>query len=127
MAFFNEFEQAEQQYLGMDRKDLAIDLRVRLGDWFRVLELMRGRTNAAGDDLVKEKASNAVGMYFYERQNYDKAASFFRDGRNYEMLADCYYLLEDFDALISLERSLPEHHPLIQVNSVITYILTLKN
>ena len=39
--FFGRFEEAEQIYRDIDRKDLAIDLRTRLGDWQRVAELVR--------------------------------------------------------------------------------------
>jgi len=39
------FDEAEQLYHKMDRPDLAIDMRMRLGDWFKV------------DKLVKEKVS----------------------------------------------------------------------
>ena len=46
-AFFGRFEEAEQIYRDIDRKDLAIDLRTRLGDWQRVAELVR---SGAGDD-----------------------------------------------------------------------------
>ena len=34
--YFQRFDEAEALYREIDRKDLAIDLRVRLGDWFRV-------------------------------------------------------------------------------------------
>jgi hypothetical protein len=36
-AYFKRFDEAEQCYLAMDRPDLAIELRMRLGDWFKVL------------------------------------------------------------------------------------------
>ena len=35
-AYFKRFDEAEQCYLAMDRPDLAIELRMRLGDWFKV-------------------------------------------------------------------------------------------
>ncbi len=32
--YFKRFDEAEQIYLDMDRSDLAVALRVKLGDWF---------------------------------------------------------------------------------------------
>jgi WD repeat-containing protein 35 len=36
-AYFKRFDEAEQIYKEMDRKDLILDLRVRLGDWSKVV------------------------------------------------------------------------------------------
>jgi hypothetical protein len=33
-VYFKRFDEAEQIYLDMDRSDLAVALRVKLGDWF---------------------------------------------------------------------------------------------
>merc|ERR1719230_104923 len=38
-TYFQRFDEAEAFYREIDRTDLAIDLRVRLGDWFRVIQL----------------------------------------------------------------------------------------
>lgn len=35
-VYFKRFDEAEQAYQRMDRPDLAIDMRMRLGDWFKV-------------------------------------------------------------------------------------------
>ena len=35
-AWFRRFDEAEKLYLEVDRRDLAIALRKRLGDWFKV-------------------------------------------------------------------------------------------
>ena len=36
-AYFKNFEEAEAIYRAMDRMDLAIAMRIRLGDWFKVI------------------------------------------------------------------------------------------
>lgn len=35
-AYFRRFEEAEELYLRLGHKEAAVDLRIRLGDWFRV-------------------------------------------------------------------------------------------
>jgi WD repeat-containing protein 35 len=40
-AFYNNFDESESIYLAMDRKDLAYQLRKKLGDWFKVLQLLK--------------------------------------------------------------------------------------
>jgi WD repeat-containing protein 35 len=57
-AYFKRFDEAEQCYLAMDRPDLAIELRMRLGDWFKVEKLAQA---GAGDDVLLRRAHNHIG------------------------------------------------------------------
>ncbi|KAJ3613075.1 hypothetical protein NHX12_019331 [Muraenolepis orangiensis] len=111
-AYFSRFEEAERMYLDMDRRDLAISLRIKLGDWFRVLQLL---TAGSGDseDALQEQAHNAIGDYFADRQKWLNAVQYYLQGRNQERLAECYYMLEDYDGLERLTVSLPENHKLL--------------
>lgn len=58
----------------MDRLDLAIALRSRLGDWFKVEKLLR---ESGGDDVALVNAWNKIGAYYSERQKWAKAAQFY--------------------------------------------------
>lgn len=44
LAYYNEYDEAEDILRKIERKDLAIGLRVRLGDWNRVLHLTKDNT-----------------------------------------------------------------------------------
>ncbi|KFP78598.1 WD repeat-containing protein 35, partial [Acanthisitta chloris] len=68
-AYFSRFEEAERKYLDMDRRDLAIGLRIKLGDWFRVLQLLKTGSGDS-DDALLEQAHNAIGDYFADRQKW---------------------------------------------------------
>ncbi|MBN3313719.1 WDR35 protein, partial [Atractosteus spatula] len=112
-AYFGRFEEAERMYLDMDRRDLAISLRIKLGDWFRVLQLLKSGSGDA-DDALLEQAYNAIGDYFADRQKWQvNAVQYYLQGRNQERLAECYYMLEDYDGLERLANSLPENHKLL--------------
>ena len=52
----------------MDRKDLAIDLRVRLGEWFRVAQLIK--SGECNDDKELEFAYTNIGDYYLDRQKW---------------------------------------------------------
>lgn len=67
-AYFNDFEEAEELYLKADRRDLAIAQREKLGDWFRVVELMR--TASVTSDSQLNKAWDNIGDYFLERNKW---------------------------------------------------------
>ena len=41
LIFYGKYDAAENIYRNIERKDLAINMRVRVGDWFRVLEMVR--------------------------------------------------------------------------------------
>ncbi|KAF2982220.1 hypothetical protein EK904_002644, partial [Melospiza melodia maxima] len=111
-AYFSRFEEAERMYLDMDRRDLAIGLRIKLGDWFRVLQLLKTGSGDA-DDALLEQAHNAIGDYFADRQKWLNAVQYYVQGQNQERLAECYYMLEDYQGLENLANSLPENHKLL--------------
>ncbi|XP_077990221.1 WD repeat-containing protein 35-like isoform X1 [Glandiceps talaboti] len=111
-AYFKRFEEAERMYLDMDRRDLAVNLRVKLGDWFRVVQLLK-TGSGGGDDQQLEQAWNAIGDYYADRQKWQQAVTYYVQGRNQERLAECYYMLEDFDGLQKMVESLPENHRLL--------------
>jgi len=50
-------------------RDLAIELRMRLGDWFRVVQLLKSGSGGA-DDKQLLKAWNAIGDYYADRQKW---------------------------------------------------------
>jgi WD repeat-containing protein 35 len=45
-----------------------MDLRIRLGDWIKVVKLIKSGSGA--DDHLLESALNNVGDYFYDRQDW---------------------------------------------------------
>uniref|UniRef100_A0A9J7XKM3 WD repeat domain 35 n=1 Tax=Cyprinus carpio carpio TaxID=630221 RepID=A0A9J7XKM3_CYPCA len=102
-AYFSRFEEAERMYLDMDRS-LVI--------WFRVLQLLKTESGDY-DDAFLEQAYNAIGDYFADRQKWLNAVQYYLQGRNQECLAECYYMLEDYDGLEKLANSLPENHELL--------------
>lgn len=50
-------------------RDLAISLRIKLGDWFRVLQLLKTGSGDC-DDTLLQQAYNAIGDYFADRQKW---------------------------------------------------------
>ncbi len=48
-AWFGRYNEAEALYQDMGRKDLAIDLRRRLDDWFRIVQLLKQGGKGDGD------------------------------------------------------------------------------
>lgn len=63
----------------MDRRDLAIELRTRLGDWFQVVQLVQ---KGDADDEVLEMAYNRIGDYYADRQKWRKAAQHYTMAKN---------------------------------------------
>ena len=39
-VYFKNFDEAERIYKSIDRKDLALELRMKIGDWYNVLKLI---------------------------------------------------------------------------------------
>ncbi|KAJ3028245.1 UNVERIFIED_CONTAM: WD repeat-containing protein 35 [Siphonaria sp. JEL0065] len=110
-VYFGHIEVAEKIYLEMDRKDLAIGLRTQMGDWFRVVQLIK--SGGSGDDVMLEKAWNSIGDYYYERQRWPQAITYYLQGRNIEKLIECHYMVEDYDSLEKIIYTLSESSPLL--------------
>ena len=110
-AYFQRFDEAESLYREIDRKDLAIELRMRLGDWFRVVQLVQ---SGGGDDELLSLAWNRIGDYYAARQKWGKAAQYYTQAKNSAALVDCYYILENYKELDKLMRSLPEGSALLR-------------
>lgn len=72
--YFKRFDEAEQLYRQMDRLDLAISLRSRMGDWFKVEKLLK---ESSGDDVALVNAWNKIGSYYSDRQKWAKAAQYY--------------------------------------------------
>ncbi|GBG63808.1 hypothetical protein CBR_g39592 [Chara braunii] len=104
-TYFRRFDEAESIYMDMDRPDLAIELRMRLGDWFRVEKLAQ---NGAGDDALLALAWTSIGEYYADRQKWPKAAHYFSQAKNTAKLAECLYMLENWQALEKLVPSIPD-------------------
>lgn len=111
-------------------------MRKKLGDWFKVLQLLKVGPNAkklteadteliesdllsgtatAGSDIQLEEAYNEIGEYYLERQRWDTAVKYFIMGRNLAKQAECYYILEDYDSLCKVLDQLPENSEILTV------------
>merc|ERR1712232_967395 len=98
-AYFQRFDEAESLYREIDRKDLAIDLRVRLGDWFRVLQLAHG----SNDELLQQ-AWSAIGDYYADRGKWSNAAQYYAKARNNAALVNTCVLLNQWDLAVNLAQ-----------------------
>lgn len=109
--YFKDFEEAEEIYKKIDRKDLALDMRVRIGDWVKVLQLV---DQGVGNDELINVAYNNIGDYYAERFRWKSAASHYSLAQNNEELVEAYYKIEDFEGLAKMIDILPEGSPLLE-------------
>jgi WD repeat-containing protein 35 len=109
-VYLQRFDEAESIYREIDRKDLAIQLRKRLGDYTRVVQLLQ--TGGGNDKLVRE-AWDQIGFYFADRMKWKKACQYFTLSHNNVQLIECYYRLEQFNDLKKIMEELPDESPLL--------------
>lgn len=76
--YFQKLNEAEQLYLSMDRPDLAVEMRIKLGDWFRVEKLV---TEYSNDDTKLVTAWNHIGDYYSDRHKWSKAVQYYAQVR----------------------------------------------
>jgi len=109
-AFYGRYDEAEALYRKMERRDLAIQLRMKIGDWFRVVELVQ---EGYGNDDILNQAYDKIGDYYADRFKWKLAANFYKKCNNYEKLAEIYYNLESYENLRTITEALPEGNPLL--------------
>ena len=66
-AWFKNYDEAEKLYLDADMRMLAVRMRKRLGDWFKVVQLLK--TGTGGNDKEVEEAYNEVQFVFKNSNN----------------------------------------------------------
>ncbi|VDP58464.1 unnamed protein product [Schistosoma curassoni] len=66
LVYFKKYDEAETLLLNNDRSDLAVELRKRLGDWFRVAQLTKD-TGVLMKDLEQAEIWNGIGDYYYNQ------------------------------------------------------------
>eukprot|EP00759_Apiculatamorpha_spiralis_P026415 PhF_6_TR29362/c0_g1_i1/m.43202/K19674/WDR35, IFT121; WD repeat-containing protein 35 len=96
LLYFGRFDEAEKVFKEMDRKDLAAEMRMRLGDWFKVVQLVQ---EGGGDDSLIQYAWEQIGDYYSERQKWTKAVQYYSQAKKYEKLVPLYFLMEDYRSL----------------------------
>lgn len=67
-AFFGNFDEAEKLYVDGDRRDLAINLRQTLSDWFRVVQLYRMGPGISDQQI--ESSWKEIGNHFARMRNW---------------------------------------------------------
>lgn len=67
-AFFGDFDAAEKLYVDADRRDLAIELRQTLCDWFRTVQLYR--IGPGISDQQMEQAWKEIGDHFSSSRSW---------------------------------------------------------
>lgn len=110
-AFYGEFEEAEKLYIDGDRRDLAVNLRISLCDWFRVVQLYRMGSGIS--DQQMETAWRQIGNHFASLRSWDSAREYYEKSHDIEGLMNSLYHLEQFEELEKCIDKLPEKSPLL--------------
>lgn len=99
--------------------DLAIIMRKKLGDWSRVLSLLRGvpgaQTSTQFSDAQLDEAYSELGDALADRHQWRNALSYFLLGHSTERVLLANFTLEDFKYLQEMVPQLPDNHKLLPV------------
>jgi len=104
--FFFEYEKAEETYNNIDRKDLSILMRIKLGHWEKVISLIKESGYIQEDNL--KMAKNNLGLQYLENKDYQNAEELFNQTHNYEGLINTYFKSENYEKAIPLIDSIVE-------------------
>jgi len=113
-CFFKRYDEAEQIFKDIGRKDLALDLRMRLGDWSRVVPLLEQNQGGSGSDAMLTRAYKNLGDFSAERQKWAKACKYYKLANDFESLCTAYYKMEDYASMEGLINFIPQASPLLE-------------
>ncbi|RZC42807.1 WD repeat-containing protein 35, partial [Asbolus verrucosus] len=111
-TYFKNFDEAEKIYMEADRSDLALNLRQILGDWFRVIQILKN--GASAPDYLLKTAYNSTADYFVNFNNWATAVEYYEFAGNRAEMIECFYHLEDYKKLESFIQTLPEGDSLLE-------------
>ncbi|KAJ7522936.1 hypothetical protein O6H91_18G031500 [Diphasiastrum complanatum] len=109
-VYFKRFDDAQRMYFDMDRNDLAISMRMKLGDWFIVEGLLESR---AGNDGLLKITWDHIGDILANRKKWKAAIGYYEKSINIERLADCFYALGDWNGLEKLMNGILDGSPVL--------------
>ncbi len=97
-VYQSRFDEAENIYREIDRYDLIVQLRVRIGDFSRVLQLLRSRS---GSDDELRVSLNRLAIDCYDSLQWEKAIQYLMESGTSDKLLDCLYKMQSFEGLSS--------------------------
>ena len=89
---------------------MANELRIRMGDWFRVVSLVQ---SGGLDDKMLMEGLNKIGEYYADRFKWAKAATTYAQAKNLEKMIQCYYRLDDFTAMAKGVEQISDGNPIL--------------
>ena len=111
-TYFNEFDEAEKIYLDIDRRDLAIQLRRTLGDWSKVIDLLKNDLATGNDDKMRDALYN-LGDFYADNYNWSEAVIYYEKCGANDKLFECYSILECYDELKQLINEFNNNNPIL--------------
>jgi WD repeat-containing protein 35 len=110
-AFYEKYDDAEQIYTALGRTDLALELRKKIGDYKKVIQLLGQGTSS---DIEIKEANKKMGDYYAEKGKWAKAAGYYQVAQNYTLLIEAYYKAEDYEGLKKTISTVPEDPSLME-------------
>lgn len=75
MCYFGLYDEAETEYINaLNRPDLAIEMRGKIGDWIGVERLA---SEHGCEDRIMVEAWNGIAEQYYDRHEYKRAVKYF--------------------------------------------------
>ena len=106
LAFFLEYDKAEEIYNMMERRDLVISMRMKLGQWEKVIGLIK-ESGYVQEDILKV-AYNNLAKQCVENKEYDRAEELYSLTNNHEGLINLWFKTENFEKAGKLIDIIPE-------------------
>lgn len=107
--FLGSYDEAEQIYFDLNRSDLVLEMRSNLGDWARVVRIVKEKN--IDDETLLQNAHSSLGDSFFEEQKWSLAAKYYKLAKDTEKVLDCLYRALDFNEIEIMANELTSSDP----------------
>ncbi|ULT82457.1 hypothetical protein L3Y34_012018 [Caenorhabditis briggsae] len=112
-AWRDQLEEAKALFMQCDRKDLAIEMYRKLGDYNAIYEMIRHDETV--DEELQHEVYKEIGRHNYENMEWDEAGKWFSLCNEMALHIDCLIRGNNFGELEVLARSLEDDSEFMEI------------
>ncbi|XP_029654903.1 WD repeat-containing protein 35-like [Octopus sinensis] len=94
MTLFKNYKEAENIYLSINRKDLAINQWKLIGDYLKLQNISDETFNKNMPEI-----NHIVGNHYADHRKWKEAIYYLEMAKDNSRIIDCYYSIQDFEGL----------------------------
>ena len=116
-CYFGRAQDAQSMFSKMDDRLQALHLGLRVGDFQRVIHLIKKERNKEFNDRTINTVYRRIGDYYRSRFEWKEALKYYLKSKDYRNAAEAAFKMEDFTVLQQISKQIPSSSNLLKTIS----------